>query len=149
MAAHIRPGETIETFGQNCFLPRFPANARVRRVGQGDLKLRNPLPGITEIRAPFEAQRDARFVVVSAKWAERYLRPEIPPGNGHVYSRLQQVDFRNTEARTYFAGLRDGGLGYRLVHAARYQGWWPAVHIHDSLDETIWIFERQSSGHQP
>jgi hypothetical protein len=149
MAAHIRPGVTIETYGQNCFLPRFPANARVHRVGQGDLKLRNPLPGITEIRAPFGTQGDARFVVVSAKWAERYLRPEISLGSGHVYSRLQQTDFRNTEARAYFAGLRSGGLGYRLAHAARYEGWWPTVHIHDSLDETIWIFERQSSGHQP
>jgi hypothetical protein len=149
MAAHIQPGETIETYGQNCFLPRFPLGARVRRVGQGDLKLRNPLPGIAEARAPFGAQRDARFVVVSAKWAQRYLRPEIPLGSGHVYSRLQQADFRNTEARAYFAGLRDGSLGYRLAHAARYEGWWPAVHIHDSLDETIWIFERQSFGHQP
>jgi hypothetical protein len=142
MAAHIRPGDRIETYGQNCFLPRFPHHARVTRIGQGDLKLRNPLPGVAEIRAAFGAPRDARFVVVNAKWAERYLRPEIPLGNGHVYSSLQLADFRNSDARTYFAGLRDGKLGYRLAHSAAYDGWWPAIHIHDSLDETIWIFER-------
>jgi hypothetical protein len=143
MAAHIQRGETIETYGQNCFLPRFPKGAAVSRIGRGDLKLRNPLPGIAEIRAPFAARRDARFVVVNAKWAERYLRPEIPPGNGRIYSRLQRADFRNADARAYFTALRNGSLGYRLAHEARYEGWWPAVHIHDSLDETIWIFERR------
>ena len=141
MAAHVRPGDTIETYGQNCFLPRFPPNAHVSRIGQ-DLKLRNPLPGVSEIRAPFGAPRDAHFVVVSARWAKRYLRPEIPLGNGHVYSRIQQADFRNSDARRYFAGLRDGKLGYRLAYTAAYDGGWPPVHIHDSLDETIWIFER-------
>jgi hypothetical protein len=144
MAAHVRPGDRIETYGQNCFLPRFPRGAAVVRIGQGDLKLRNPLPGTSEERAPFSASRDPRFIVVSAKWAERYLRPETPLPDGHVYSRLQQADFRNADARGHFAGLRDGTLGYRLAHAARYDGLWPVVHIHDSLDEAIWIFERAS-----
>lgn len=142
MAAHVRPGDRIESYGQNCFLPRFPASARVNRVGQTDLKLRNPLPGVSELRALFGAPREARFVVVSALWAERYLRSEIPPSGGRVYSRLQQADLRNRDARSYFAGLRNGAPGHRLVHAARYQGWWPAIHIHDSLSGTIWIFER-------
>jgi hypothetical protein len=53
MARNIKPGDTVESYGQNCFQPRFPRDARVSRVGQGDLKLRNPLPGVTEIRAPF------------------------------------------------------------------------------------------------
>jgi hypothetical protein len=144
MASHVRPGDRIETYGQNCFLPRFPRGAAVVRIGQGDLKLRNPLPGVTEERAPFSAPRGSRFIVVSAKWAERYLRPETVLPAGHIYSRLQQADFRNADARGHFAGLRDGKLGYQLAHAARYVGLWPAVHIHDSLDEAIWIFERTS-----
>ncbi len=142
MAGHIRPGDTVETYGQNCFLPRFPPGARVSRVGQGDLKIRNPLPGVAEMRAPFGRPRGAHFVVVNAKWAERYLRPEIPPGEGHIYSRLQQADFRNTDARSYFARLLEGAAGYRLAYTAHHEGLWPAVHVHDSLDETIWIFER-------
>jgi len=144
MAARIRPGETIETYGQNCFLPRFPASATVTRVGQGDLKVRNPLPGVREIREPFGAPRGARFVVVNAKWAERYLRPQIRLGQGHIYSRLQQEDFRNGDARDYFSRLLNGEAGYRLALTAHYDGLWPAVHIHDSLAETIWIFERSS-----
>jgi len=137
-------GSTIETYGQNCFLPRFPAEAKVTRIGQSDLKLRNPLPGVTEMQTAFGAPRDARFVVVNAKWAERYLRREIPLAAGHIYSQLQQADFRNRDAREYFARLLEGKAGYTLAHTARHDGFWPAVHIHDSLDETIWIFERQS-----
>ncbi len=145
LQAHAK-GNTIETYGQNCFLPRFPSAAQVTRIGQGDLSVRNPLPGVREVRAPFSAPRDARFVVVNAKWAERYLRPEIPLGAGHIYSQLQQADFGNRDARAYFARLVEGKAGYRLAHTAHYDGVWPAIHIHDSLDETIWIFERQSSG---
>jgi hypothetical protein len=148
MRAHIAAGDTIETYGQNCFLPRFPSYARVTRIGQGDLKLRNPLPGVTEVRASFDEARDARFVVVNAKWAQRYLRPEVPPGGGHIHSRLQLADFHNDDARRHFAQLLAGSAGYRLAYAAHYGGPWPAVHIHDSLDETIWIFERPSSGRQ-
>jgi hypothetical protein len=118
---------------------------KVTRIGQGELKLRNPLPGVTEVRSPFGDARDAQFVVVNAKWAQRYLRPETPLEDGHIYSQLQQADFRNADARGYFARLLDGSAGYRLAYAAHYDGWWPAVHIHDSLDETVWIFERQSS----
>jgi len=145
MSAHVAPGQAIETYGQNCFLPRFPTAAKVTRIGQGELKLRNPLPGVTEVRAPFGDARDAQFVVVNAKWAQRYLRPETPLGDGQIYSQLQQADFRNADARGHFARLLDGSAGYRLAYAAHYDGWWPAVHIHDSLDETVWIFERQSS----
>ena len=51
---------------------------------------------------------------------------------------------RNSDGRIYFSALARGMLGYRLAHAAHYQGLWPVVHIHDSLDEPVWIFERAS-----
>ena len=143
MQAHAADG-TIETYGQNCFLPRFPSSAKITRIGQGELRLRNPLPRVAEVRAPFGAARGARFVVVNAAWAWRYLRPEIAPGSGHIYSQLQRADFQNTDARRYFARLLAGSAGYRLAYSAHYDGLWPMVHIHDSLDETIWIFERRS-----
>jgi hypothetical protein len=142
MAAHVRPGDVIETYGQNCFLPRFPAQAQVMRVGQGSLQLRNPLPGVTEVQGAFIAPRHPRFIVLSLAWGRRYLRPAVALPSGHIYSRLQQLDFMNTDARLYFAGLVSGARGYRLAYAAHAGGFWPAVHIHDSLDEPVWIFER-------
>lgn len=145
MTAHVGPGDVIETYGQNCFLPRFPTGARVIRVGQGDLNVRNPLPGVSELRQAFTAPRHPRFIVLSLAWARRYLEPPIPLGEGHVYSRLQQADFSDNDARVFFQSLINGTQGYRLAHAAlagRASGLWPIVHIHDSLDEPVWIFER-------
>jgi hypothetical protein len=144
MATHVLPGDTIETYGQNCFLPRFPRQDEVWRVGMAPLNVRNPLPGVRERREPFLVPRNPRFIVVSLAWARRYLRAPVALGNGHAYSTLQQRDFMDTDARRYFAALTGEKLSYRLVHAASYKSLWPAVHIHDSLDETIWIFERIS-----
>jgi 4-amino-4-deoxy-L-arabinose transferase-like glycosyltransferase len=145
MAAHVAPGDTVEIYGQNCFQPRFAAGMTVSRIGQGALNVRNPLPGVAELRQPFGAPRGSRFIVVSAAWARRYLMPQTPLGAGRIYSKIQQADFANADAREFFAGLRDGSRGYRLVHASVHDGAiWPAVHIHDSLAETIWIYERAS-----
>jgi len=144
MVAHVRPGDRIETYGQNCFMPRFPHGAAVARVGPGDLKLRNPLAGVAEVQAPFGVPRDPRFIVISTAWVRRYLRPGVTLSGGHIYSRLQQADFNNTDAQVYFRRLVSGKLNYRLAHAAHYEGLWPVVHIHDSLDEAVWIFERTS-----
>ena len=143
LAAHVMPGDTIETYGQNCFLPRFPRQALVTRVGVTPLVLRNPLPGVRELREPFFVPRNPRFILVSLAWARRYLRPPVSLKQGHVYSALQQQDFLNTDARLYFAALAGEKLHYRLAHAASYNGLWPVVHIHDSLDQTIWIFEHR------
>ena len=85
-AAHVKPGDAIETYGQNCFLPRFPRDARVMRVGQGSLKLRNPLPGVTEVQEAFIAPRNPRFIVLSLAWARRYLRRcEASFGRAHLF----------------------------------------------------------------
>ena len=114
------------------------------RVGQGDLRLRNPLPGVTDVRQAFLARRHPRFIVVSLAWAWRFLRPPAPLPFGRIYSPLELADFRNSDGRIYFSALARGMLGYRLAHSAHYQGLWPMVHIHDSLDEPVWIFERAS-----
>ena len=143
MAAHVGPGDTIEIYGQNIFQPRFPATARVIRVGQGDLKVRNPLPRVTELKEAFAAPRDAKFIIVSGNWVRRYLREARPTRTGRVYDKTQRDAFRDGDARRYFSALDEGRLPYRLVHVARFQGkFWPAVRIHDSLAEPIGIYER-------
>ena len=143
MAAHVRPGDTIEIYGQNIFQPRFPATARVIRVGQGDLKVRNPLPRVTELKEAFAAPRDAKFIIVSGNWVRRYLREARPTRTGRIYDKTQRDAFRDGDARRYFSALDEGRLPYRLVHVAHFQGkFWPAVRIHDSLAEPIGIYER-------
>jgi len=143
MARHVRPGDTIEIYGQNIFQPRYPAHARISRVGSGDLKVRNPLPGVTELREPFTAERGARFLVVNGNWLSRYLRVPQPLDAGRIYPGVQQQAFRDNDARRYFSALDSDRLPYRLVHVAQYKSrLWPAMHIHDSLGEPIGIYER-------
>lgn len=143
MAAHVRPGDTIEIYGQNIFQPRFPADVRVQRIGQGDLKLRNPLPGVTEVQQAFTVRRDPRFIVINGNWVSRYLREPLPLRPGRIYPGVQRDAFRDTDARSFFFALDQGRLPYRQVHVARYESrFWPAVHIHDSLAEPIGIYER-------
>jgi hypothetical protein len=143
MAAHVRPGDTIEIYGQNIFQPRFPATARVSRVGQGDLKIRNPLPRVTELKEAFTAPRGPKFIVLSGNWVRRYLRQALPLRPGRIYDKSQRDAFRDIDARRYFSALEEGALPYRLVHVARYQSrFWRPVRIHDSLAEPIGIYER-------
>jgi hypothetical protein len=118
LQAHILPGDTIETYGQNCFLPRFSRAAAVTRIGQTDLRLRNPLPGVTERQEPFIAPRQPRFIVLSLAWARRYLSAARPLGAGRIYSPLQQADFANGDAHLYFTALAAERLNYRLVPGA-------------------------------
>jgi hypothetical protein len=143
MRAHVQSGDVIETFGQNAYLPRFPQNARVERPGLRPLATRNPLPGVTEVLAPYDAPRPARFIVVSDWWLRHYTDPTSELGGYRMPSRAQAALYNDTVARRYFTALRDGELGWRLAHASvPAVGPWPQVHIHESLNETILIFER-------
>ena len=143
MAQHVRPGDTIEIYGQNIFQPRYPAHAKVSRVGSGDLNVRNPLPGVTELREPLTAPRGAKFIVVNGNWMSRYLRVPRPLESGRIYPGVQREAFRDNDARSYFLALDNDRLSYRLVHVAQYKSrFWPATHIHDSLAEPIGIYER-------
>jgi hypothetical protein len=112
-------------------------------VGSGDLNVRNPLPGVTELREPFTAPRGAKFIVVNGNWMSRYLRVPRPLESGRIYPGVQREAFRDNDARSYFLALDNDRLSYRLVHVAQYKSrFWPATHIHDSLAEPIGIYER-------
>lgn len=145
LGAHVKPDDVIETFGQNAYLPRFPHVAQVVRPGPRPVQTRNPLPGVTEVRAPYDAALPARFIVVNDWWLRHYTAAESELGGHRTPSRAQSALFADAPARRYFTALRDERLPYRLVHAARpAAGPWPQVHIHESLNETILIFERLS-----
>ena len=143
MQTHVAPGETIETYGQNAYLPHFPAAATVMRVDAKPLSRRNPLPGVREVRSAFDAPRASRFIVVNDWWMRHYTDPQSELGGHRSPSPAQAALFRDTAARRYFTDLRDGRLPYRLAHrASAVAGFWPQVHIHESLGEAILIYER-------
>jgi 4-amino-4-deoxy-L-arabinose transferase-like glycosyltransferase len=145
MRAQVRPGDVIETYGQNAYLPRFPQSAHVLRVGAKPSKARAPLYGVTEVQEPFGNPRAAHFIVVNDWWLRHYTKSQSELGGHRTASRAQAALYDDISARDYFRALSEGRLAYRLVHiASPAPGIWPQVHIHESLNETILIFERTS-----
>jgi len=144
--ANVRQGDTIETYGLNVYLPRFPKTAIVTRLDRKPLKARNPLPQVTEIEQPFEAvaTRHPRLLVVSAFWVRDYLMQDSTlPSDGRAIQKVQQFSFKEIAARNYFRGLFEGKLPYRLAHKSAYApGFWPSVDGYESLAQTVFIFER-------
>ena len=145
MRGHVRSGDTIETYGQNAYLPRFPQSATVLRIGARPARSRAPLHGVTEVQAPFETPRTARFIVVNDWWLRHYTEPRSELGGRRIPSRAQAALYADASARAYFRALKEGRFGYRLAYVASPPASiWPQVHIHESLNETILIFERMS-----
>jgi hypothetical protein len=145
MRTHVRPGDVIETYGQNAYLPRFPEGATVLRVSMKPPKARNPLHGVTEVQEAFDKPRASRFLVVNDWWLRHYTEPQSELGGHRSPSRAQSALYADAPARAYFQALKNGRLAYRLAHVASpAAGIWPQVHIHESLNETILIFERAS-----
>ena len=146
MKAATRPGDTIEAYGLNAFLPRFPVTANVSRLDRKPLKLRNPLPGVTEIDQPFPAvsTRNPHYLVINGFWVEPYLQTNsAEPANGRIRQRARSSVAEETENCKYFTALFDETLPYQLVHVARFRpGPWPSLEGYESLAQTIFIFER-------
>jgi 4-amino-4-deoxy-L-arabinose transferase-like glycosyltransferase len=145
LRVHVRPGDTIETYGPNSHLPRFPGNALVTRVAPTPVTSRSPLPDVTEVMQPFETveARKPRFIVISDFWVNWYLNPgEFGEDNGRINSKVRQAFLKEVDARLYFHNLVEGRLPYALAHASDYTSdFWPAIHVHQSTAETIWIYE--------
>lgn len=148
LQAHVRAGDTIEAYGLNVYLPRFPQGANVSRIGQKSIKARNPLPNVTEIVQPYDAiaARRPRFVVFSAFSVRDYLTTNTTaPSEGRAVQKVTRSALEDSRAHLYFGMLFGGKLSYRVVHRSAYApGIWPAPNAYESLTQTVWIFERAS-----
>jgi hypothetical protein len=118
MRTHVRPGETIETYGQNAYLPRFPEGATVVRVGPRAPRARAPLHGVTEVQEAFGANRNPRFIVVNDWWLRHYTQAQSELGGGRIPSRAQGALYGDVPARAYFRALQEGRSAYRVAHVA-------------------------------
>ena len=145
LALHTDDRATIETYGRNAFLPRFPSQAVVSRLDLIPLAKRNPQPGLREILAPPQAveARRPHFIVINTF----AIRDNFGIGARVVEGgRLQPIDFGGAgdpEARRYFRELYEGKLHYRLVHVAVFRSrFWQSLEGYQSLTQAILIFER-------
>jgi len=146
MAAHMRAGDKVEIYGLNAYLPRFPVGPELVRIGPKPLKARNPVPGITEVRAPYGTvwRRQPRFLVVPGFWVADYLsRQEALPGEGRIVPKVGRAAQLDVDARNYFGALFRGRLPYRMAHVSAYQApLGPDVNAYESLVQSVFIFER-------
>jgi hypothetical protein len=144
--SNVAPGEIVEVYGNNAYLPRLPRQARLQRVDTTPLSGRSPMPGMREIEAPFEAVEERRpdWIVVSEGWSWRYtMMPPESPNGSIVLSGAEAVLQRDLGARAFFAALFAGNAGYAEAHVARYDDhFWPRVAIHASTSRTVTILRR-------
>jgi 4-amino-4-deoxy-L-arabinose transferase-like glycosyltransferase len=145
LRSHVRPGETIETYGLNVYMPRMPAQARVLRVGPEPVAKRNPMPGIEEVQAPFgeAGARGTRWIVVNTGWVWRYIDrwPDLGPGRRRPPTVSRTVVDKG--ATDFFDSLVAGDRGFKIAHESRYDDHiFPLVDIHGASGRSVWIYER-------
>jgi hypothetical protein len=146
MRAHVRPVDSVETYGNDAYLPRFPPEVTVTRVGPEPLSGRSVVPGIREVRSPYGniEERRPRFIVLADGWAWRYWDDKsFLREVGTALAPEEVARERDIESRSYFRALVQGRLSYRSAHVSEYtSSIMPVVDIHSSTDKTIRIFER-------
>jgi hypothetical protein len=144
---HVGPGETIETYGLNVYMPRFPEGAHVVRVGPEPEDHRNPMPGVEEKLAPYgeASTRGPSYIVVSEGWAWRYLLdPDEGLPEGHQLPPTQRETESDAASSAYFRALIRSQYGtYKVAHASEWTSHlWPPLEIHASTSREIWIYAR-------
>lgn len=148
MREHVHQGDVIEVYGSNVYLPRFPAGARVERIGSGPTASRNPMPDVIEKQDQLGAvsTRAPKWIVVSSGYAWRFLR-EAPRGEaqGHVLPESQRASLADEDATRHMRALFAGAAGYAVAHISHDAGHplLPPRPLHASLACDVWIFERR------
>jgi 4-amino-4-deoxy-L-arabinose transferase-like glycosyltransferase len=146
LASHVAPGDVVEVYGNNVYLPRFAHVGGVVRVGPEPVAKRSPLPGVREVVGTYEDARARRpaWIVVSEGWVWRYTIPwEDLAREGTALSPVQQRLESDAAARAFFADLHAGRGGWHVAHVARFESrWFPMVDIHASTGREIRIFRR-------
>lgn len=148
LRANVRPGETIEVHGKNVYLPRFPPQAHVVRVGMDPVRTRNPLPGVEEKQEAFTniAARAPEWIVVDEGFGGQILRDTYaaPTSSGRVFSQMQIATSTDADITTFFQSLVSGKLGYERVHLSTWTSRiWPRLDIHASTARDVWIFKKK------
>jgi hypothetical protein len=144
---HASPGEVVETYGLNAYLPRFPAGVIVHRVGPDPVLGRSALPGVVEVDAKYgdAPARRPRLLVIPEAWVGRYLAdPESGGGQGHMLAPAQRAAALDRDPSSFFGALRRGHIAsYRLAHASVWEGrFWAPLDMHASTAKAVWIYER-------
>ena len=150
LAANVVPGEVVETYGSNVYLPRFPAGETVQRIGASSPRARNPMPGIVEVQgSPADIEeRRPDYVVLSEGHVWRYLQAPGREGGGPMMPLVQQRTLGEEAAvSAWFHALFAGETAYELRHASDFPATsiFPRRRLHGALGSSVWVFARKGS----
>ncbi len=144
---HTQPGDVIETYGGNVYLPRFPEGRIVERIGPTPPRSRNPMPGIVEVQAPYSdvVARNPKVVVFSQCFVWRYRQPPRGEEDGRIMPEAQRHELSDADATAHFRALFDNLSPYKLVLMAEYHKTplFPRRLLHGSLGCEVWVFGKK------
>jgi hypothetical protein len=139
-------GASIETYGNNVYLPRMPKGARVARVGEDAPNKRSVVPGFVEVQASPAAveARKPEFLVISEGWSGPFAWGGAASQGGYLTSRWLLHDRDDGATRKFLLDLSEGRTHYRIALRAEYHAeFFPAPNIHASTARTMLIYQRQ------
>jgi hypothetical protein len=147
LAAHVRPGDSLEVYGNPVYLPRLPPQARVSRVEGKPIAKRSPVLGAEEVvgRPVDVEQRRPTWIVVTDKqmWLED---PQALENSGRTLTPEQRRLLLPGSDRRYFEDLLAGRLAYATAHVSDWSSkLWPRVDLHASTAPRVYVFERTAS----
>jgi hypothetical protein len=151
--AALPAGTLVETYGLTTYLPHFDTSPgapyRVQRVGPEPVASRNPVPGVTEIQAPYldVTARAPALLVIPEAFMQRFLAREHAAG---VVAQPALTAHGPGDGPAFFRAVAADRLpGYRLQRIfapslpswARALGMTPAE-VHTSVGNRIWVLAR-------
>lgn len=146
LKAHAAPGDRVEVYGYNAYIPRLPDTTKNTRVDLRPVGTRSPLPGVEEIEQHYARvdERKPRFIVVGDGWVWIYRFDPAAIGRvGRVVNAEQERHGADGAARAYFAALYGGAGPYKPVHVSTWTSkLWPRLDLHASVTRDVTIFER-------
>lgn len=143
---NTKPGDVVETYGGNVYLPRFPSWVTVQRIGPTPPKSRNPMPDIVEKQDAYGnvLARSPRAIVVSQCFAWRYRQAARAEDAGRIMPEAQRDALGDADATAHFRALFEGTSPYKLAYVAFYDEskLFPRRLLHGSLGCEVFLFSR-------
>lgn len=147
---HLRPGDSIEAYGGNTSLPRFPCGVKLWRVDSTPPAKRNPLACAVELQGEIADAplRGARYIVFSQAWVWPYQVQTDVVGHRSV-TPWAAAKFSDVRTRRFLDALMAGRGPYRWAFRAEpAKRWlWP-VDIHGATARPVYVFARANPADQ-
>jgi hypothetical protein len=150
LAMYGTPGDRVEVYGNNVYLPRMPDGFRGERVAPTPADKRPFVPSLREVSDAYEnlEARSPEWVVVPYAWAWQWLDNALDERSGRMTTPLQKRRLHLVETQRFFRELVAGSRGYDVVDTGRGAGFWKDTDMHNSLNRRVYLLRRRDARSQ-